>query len=177
MRESFVRGEADASPLMRLRLGDDAVKRSLLSICLPVVIAVGSITCGGNLSASNQPLQDNSYGGAATDYADLVDSVRAAGARVETAGEVDQPFFSVKGRMITVHGEDVQVFQYPDATGADAEAALVSPDGSAVGTTTLHWIGSPHFYKKGRLLVLYVGDTARVLKALEAALGRQFAGK
>ena len=79
--------------------------------------------------------------------------------------------------MITVHGEDVQVFQYPDPAVADVEAALISPEGSAVGTTKLQWIGSPHFYKKGKLLVLYVGDSAPVLKALDAVLGPQFAGR
>lgn len=79
--------------------------------------------------------------------------------------------------MIKVSGENIQVFQYFHAAAADAQAALVSPDGSAVGTSKLHWIGPPHFYKKGKLLVLYVGGNAKALKALEAVLGRQFAGK
>ncbi len=79
--------------------------------------------------------------------------------------------------MIKVSGEDVQVFQYFHAAAADAQAALVSPDGSAVGTSKLHWVGPPHFYKKEKLLVLYVGDNDKVLKTLEAVLDRQFAGK
>lgn len=79
--------------------------------------------------------------------------------------------------MIKVHGEEVQVFQYPHAAAADAQAALVSPDGSAVGTSKILWVGPPHFFKQGKLLVLYVGDNGKVLKALEAALGRPFAGK
>ena len=85
--------------------------------------------------------------------------------------------FSVQGRMIQVNGEDVQVFQYAHVVAASEQAALVSPDGSAVGTSSLHWIGTPHFYKRGLLLVLYVGDDEAVRKALEAVLGRQFAGK
>ncbi len=79
--------------------------------------------------------------------------------------------------MIKVRGEDVQVFQYFNAAAADAQGALVSRDGDAVGTTKIHWIGPPHFYKKGKLLVLYVGDNDKVLKALEAVLGQQFAGR
>jgi len=90
---------------------------------------------------------------------------------------VEQPFFSVKGKMIEVQGEGVQVFQYLSAAEADRQAALVSPSGSTIGTTKVHWIGPPHFYKKGKLLVLYVGDDDKLLKALEAALGRQFAGQ
>ncbi len=79
--------------------------------------------------------------------------------------------------MLKIGGEDIQVFRYSHAAAADAEAAQVSRDGNAVGTSKLHWIGSPHFYKKGKLLVLYVGDNITVLKALDAVLGRQFAGK
>lgn len=153
------------------------MKLFLLSIRLLFVVAVGSTACAGKLSASNQPQQGKSHAGQVMDYASLIDNLRAAGISVEPEGEVDQPFFSVEGMMIKVRGEDVQVFQYSSAAAADAQAALVSLDGSAVGTTKLHWIGPPHFYKQGKLLVLYVGDNDEVLKALEATLGRQFAGK
>jgi len=98
------------------------------------------------------------------------------GAGATAVGEVDQPFFSIPGRMIKVHGEDVQVFQYANAAAAAAEAAPISRDGRTVGTRKVHWIGSPHFFKKEKLLVLYVGDNAKVLGSLEAALGQQFAG-
>lgn len=168
-----MRGEACASPLTRLR----RVHLVPLSICLLVFVAVGSTACGGKLPASNPPQQAKSHTGPGTDYASLVDNLRAAGVSVEPEGEVDQPFFSVKGTVIKVRGEDVQVFQYSDAAAADTQAALVSLDGSAVGTTKLHWVGSPHFYRKGKLLVLYVGDNDQVLKALQAVLGRQVAGR
>jgi len=79
--------------------------------------------------------------------------------------------------MIRVRDEDVQVYQYPNVAVADREAALISPDGSSVGKTKIHWIGSPHFYKKERLLVLYLGDNGKVLKLLETVLGKPFAGK
>jgi hypothetical protein len=34
----------------------------------------------------------------------------------------------------------------------------------------------PHFFKRGRLLVLYLGTDRQILKILHAALGKQFAG-
>lgn len=153
------------------------MKLFLFSIGLFFVVAAGSTACGGTLSLSNQPQQSESPAGPVTDYTSLIDNLRAAGVRVRPEGEVDQPFFSVTGMMIKVLGEDIQVFQYSNAAAAEAQAAQVSLDGSAVGTTKLHWVGPPHFYKKGKLLVLYIGDTDKVLKALEAVLGRQFAGK
>jgi len=112
-----------------------------------------------------------------TDYASLAASLRAAGASVRPGAKVDQPFFPVSGRLIEVHGEDVQVFEFADAAAAKAQAAPISPTGTTIGTTKVQWIGPPHFYRKDRLLVLYVGDSERVLKALETVLGPQFAGR
>ena len=117
-----------------------------------------------------------SHGGSVTDYVSLIDNLRAAGATVEPAGDVSQPFFSVKGQVITVNGGEVQVFEYSADASADAEAALVSPDGGSVGTSMISWIAPPHFYKKSRLIVLYVGDNTAVIEALEGVLGPQFAG-
>ena len=110
-------------------------------------------------------------------YSRLIDSLRVAEVSALPAEAVNQPFFSVQGRLIKINGEDVQVFQYAHAAAAAEQAALVSPDGNAVGTSMPHWIGSPHFFKKELLLVLYVGDDDKVQRALEAVLGQQFAGK
>lgn len=114
---------------------------------------------------------------AITDGASLVRELRAAGAKVEIAGEVDQPFLSITGTLIKLQGEDVQVFEYSSAAQMEAEAKLISRDGTTVGNRKIHWIGPPHFFKQGRVLVLYVGDEKKVEKALEAVLGRQFAGR
>ena len=155
----------------------DLVKLFLLPVCWLLLAAVGSSACGEKLSGSNQPQQGKSHAGPVTDYASLIAHLRAPGASVKPGGDVEQPFFSVKGKMIEVQGEGVQVFQYLSAAAADGQAALVSPSGSTIGTTKVHWMGPPHFYKKGKLLVLYVGDDDKLLTALEAALGRQFAGQ
>ena len=144
------------------------MRRLLLSLGLFFVLAVGLPVRSATSPGSDQPVMD---------YAGLIKSLRAAGAPVERRGGVDQPFFSVNGKMLKIHGEDVQVFEYSDTTAAEAEATLVSPSGSGVGTTKIHWVGPPHFFRKGRLIVLYVGDNGKVLKALEAVLGLQFAGR
>jgi hypothetical protein len=140
------------------------VKRLLVCLVLLVVSAAG----GAPALAANQPVMDR---------ARLIESLRAAGAPVKRAGPVEQPFLSVGGTMIKVYGEDVQVFQYRSPAATEQQAAAISPDGGTIGTTKIHWIGLPHFYKNGRVLVLYLGDEPKVLKALEAVLGPQFAGK
>lgn len=107
----------------------------------------------------------------------FVRTLRARGLTVESAGEVSQPFFKPEGRGFTVGGENVQVFSYPSASAAEAEAKQVNAEGTSVGTSAMMWVGPPHFFRKGRLVVIYVGENAGVLKALTSVLGPQFAGK
>ncbi len=106
----------------------------------------------------------------------LIADLRAAGATVSPSGEITQPFFTVKGQVVKVNSHDVQVFEYATATTSDAEAAQVSPDGSSIGTSIVTWIATPHFYKRGQVIVLYVGDDVDVINPLKAVLGEQFAG-
>jgi len=153
------------------------VRLFLSSIGLLLVVAVGCAT-GGEKSPGPGPAQQKQpKSEPVTDYPSLIKSLRALGAGATAVGDVEQPFFSIKGLMIRVHGEDVQVFQYANAAAADAEATPISRDGMAVGTRKIFWVGAPHFYKQGRLLVLYVGSNDKVLKTLETALGQQFAGQ
>jgi hypothetical protein len=114
---------------------------------------------------------------AASDIDKWLDAVAARGVRVERVGEVEQPFLSVIGQMVQVNSEDVQAFGYPSAADMEAQASRISPDGGTVGTSNIHWIGTPHFFKQGKLLVLYVGENDDLLRILTATLGRQFAGK
>lgn len=152
------------------------MKLLLSSIGLLFAVVLGCASGGEKSPGPDRIQQQPSTGGAVTDYPSLIKSLRAAGAGAAAAGEVEQPFLAVAGSMIKVHGEDVQVFQYPSAAEMEAQAAPISRDGMAVGTRKILWVGTPHFFKQGRLLVLYVGDNDKVLKTLEAVLGRQFAG-
>lgn len=114
-------------------------------------------------------------GGAVEDYDSLVEALTGAGATVEEAGEVEQPFFDVSGRIIKVNDADVQVFEFEDEAAAQAAADLVGSDGIVFDTIIVDWIATPHFYRSGRIIVLYVGEDAGVQQLLEAALGAPFA--
>lgn len=146
-------------------------KKWLLIIGLVLVLGIVGLA-----SCTSEESPPATHGGAVKDYISLVDNLRQAGATVEPAGEMTQPFFSVTGNIIVVNGGDVQVFEYADTAAAEAEAALVSPDGSSVGTSMVGWVASPHFYRAEKLIVLYVGDSETVTDVLESVLGQQFAG-
>ena len=134
------------------------------------------VACGGssNVRQSAPPL----------DYATLVERLRADGATVELAGDASAyPIVTPTGRMIHLNGERVMVFEYRDAPAAQAEAAHVSPDGSAYmgddsdrRSAVLDWPFAPRWYHAGRLIVLYVGEKNAVGDLLQRELGAPFAG-
>jgi hypothetical protein len=112
-----------------------------------------------------------------TELRSLIKKLRRQGARVVlTSEKVEQPFFSSPARILNINGVGVQVFQYSSTSAVNKEAMLVSSDGMSIGSSKPAWMGPPHFFKSGRLIVLYVGNDHTILKAIQGALGKQFAG-
>jgi hypothetical protein len=108
----------------------------------------------------------------------LIAALRTRGATV-SRGEVlpqsSNPFLSANAQLLVVNGANVSVFEYPSVAAAASDAAKVSPDRCSVGTTIITWVGPPHFYKSGRLIVLYAGTSDAVVMPLESVLGPPFA--
>lgn len=137
---------------------------------LPVTAVFGLVGCLGSDDTVT------SHGGPVVDHVSFIDTLRAGGHKVEPKGPINQPFLSVQGQMIEIDGTDVQVFEYRAASAAKVEAEKVSPDGTGVGTTRISWMEPPHFYRKGKIIALYLGSDLKILQTLEAVLGPQFAG-
>lgn len=138
-----------------------------------VTFTTGQNGCDKKAKSDSPSARENSLQTTAA----LIKKLRAGGAKVESKGEkIEQPFFSPSGQNLNVNGETVQVFEYENSATADTEAAQIKPDGTTA-TTMINWVAPPHFFRNGNLIVLYVGENADVIKSLENALGRQFAGK
>jgi hypothetical protein len=118
-----------------------------------------------------------SHGNLIGGHVEFVDALRAAGATVEPTEPITQAFFTPEGNILKVNGADVQVFEYENEEAMQSEASQVAPDGGSIGTTMVTWVETPHFYKAGRIIVLYVGNDESVLGLLEQVLGQQFAGR
>ncbi|MCS4538575.1 MAG: hypothetical protein HYY67_06950 [Thaumarchaeota archaeon] len=129
------------------------------------------------MSGTQTPLQPPvSHGGPVKDYVSLIDALRAKGLVVEPAGKLIQPFFTVEAQIITVDGKQVQVFEYSNEASMNTEVSKVSPDGGTIGNSKVTWIEPPHFYKTGRIIVLYVGSNSTIIGALNDVIDPQFAG-
>ena len=156
------------------------MRTRLLFFSCFVLLALLATACGGKAAAAEAASETEpiaSQPATLEDLASLVAALGAAGATVEPAESVQQVFFTAAGLIVRVNGADVQVFEYATAEAMETDAAQVSADGGSIGTSMVSWMATPHFYKAGRILVLYVGDDRSILDLLEGILGPQFAGR
>jgi hypothetical protein len=117
------------------------------------------------------PLTGSLPASAVGSFDGLINKLNAGGATVESGGPVEQPFFSAPGQILKLNGKDVQVFEYPNEEARLAESSRISKDGGTIGTSMVSWIEPPHFWARGNMIVLYVGQDAQVIETLTAAMG------
>jgi hypothetical protein len=169
------------SPAPAVQTPPDA-SQSPISIGDSPDTAKGPISIGGGPSLGLDPANQRSHGGAVTNHVSFVDQLRAQGLMVEPVNSVEQPFLAVKGELLRLQGgelkqpAEVQSFEYANIEAVTAEVAQIDADGNPKDAS-VSWQGTPHFFQKDKLLVLYVGDDPAVLGHLSGLLGAQVAGR
>ena len=155
------------------------MKRNTFTIVTVLVGILVSSACSSQATQLPEAsaTQVASQASGVEDQASLIEALRASGAQAELGDPVEQAFFTVAGQILKVNGKDVQVFEYESSEKMEADAAQVAPDGGSIGTSMPMWVEPPHFFKSGRVLVLYVGEDKAVIDLLKGALGEQFAGR
>lgn len=108
---------------------------------------------------------------------ELIAALEAEGLEVSKGELLEADLFSVPALLLEGTEGSLQVMEYADQAAAEADASLVDASGSTIGTSQPFWVDVPHFFKSGKLIVLYVGSDPQALSALEAVLGPQFAGR
>jgi hypothetical protein len=140
---------------------------------------IGIIAAGGTAAyviPSQEYVQQQPTQNHVNDYATFVGMLKALGAKVEKIDHLDDSPFSVPTRVTSVNGETIQVYEFETETDAKAATQTVSDDGTEIGTSMITWIGPPHFYAQGKIIVLYTGENSEISSLLEDLLGPQFAG-
>ena len=146
------------------------MKHSLLLISV-LVFAYAISACGKSAAIDASPEARS-----VEDQASLLNALKAAGATVEVGDSITQEFFRVEGQTVKVNEGDLQVFEYESPEAMEKDASQVAPDGGSIGTSMVSWIDTPHFYKAGRIIVLYLGSDQAILDLLNKVIGPQFAG-
>jgi hypothetical protein len=152
-----------------------ALKRSAVRISLAIALAV--IVVGAGVGVYMQAT--------AFSYQDLLAALAAKGASVQERGAASTLTFQGTGHALTVNGAPVIVYEYSASAVAQLDAARVSADGATFqsglwplggAAVTVDWIAPPHDYRRGRVIVTYIGDDGAITRLLSAVLGQQFAG-
>ncbi len=148
--------------------------KNLSALLLVFALSVsGCAKAATSVPLSTQPAQPL----AVEDTASFLSALQASDSTAEIADSVTQVFFSPEGSIVKVNGQDIQVFEYENKEAMENEASLVAPDGGSIGTSMVTWMDVPHFYKAGRIIVLYIGSDETTLDLLEKVIGPQFAGR
>ena len=148
--------------------------RNKLSSSVILILAVVMLAaCAGNSGSEETPTAELYV----VDKEGLIAALNAADAVREVGDPVKQEYFSVGGARVKVRESDILVFEYDSSEAMEADASLVAADGGSIGTTMLFWVSTPHFFKAGRIIVVFIGDDAETLAQLQSLLGAQFAGR
>jgi hypothetical protein len=130
-------------------------------------------TVGPTLAAASLPV---------TDFAGLEAHLAARGVAAKFEVEQDLGYLGTPGRIYDLGGgETLEVHTYPDALAAAQMAAGVAPDGASVTDANgeriaVVWMGTPHVFRSGPLIAVYVGNTPATLGTMVEAMGQPFAG-
>jgi hypothetical protein len=107
----------------------------------------------------------------------IIERLGREGVDVGMVGEVSVPFFSVRGAMLNVAGEGVQVYEYGARAAVRKDIDAVSLRADSAGGFALTWERPPHVYRFRNHVILYPGSHPDVLAALTRAFGTQVAGE
>jgi hypothetical protein len=159
---------------------------SAFPVILSAVLLAGC-TSSGDTSAPDAAAPSSQPPGSAPaspiqDQATFIEALRTRGVSPEAKEAVRQSFLHAAGTRLTLRGgglsgpADVQSYDYPDVRPATQDAEAIDPDGNSTQTMQIDWVAPPHFFRTGRLIVLYVGADRAVVRLLGELLGPQFAG-
>jgi hypothetical protein len=163
---------------MKRVLSKPAVRLGLLLLLLLLLVLV----VGAGIVAYTQT-QNTAFS-----YADLLAALHSRGATVQERGAASWSV-TFQGadhhHQLSVNGAQVDAYEYATTSAAQADAGRVSSNGSTFrvdsgpygsSVVNVDWDAPPHHYRRGRVIVSYIGDDRAIIGLLTAVLGLQFAG-
>lgn len=116
------------------------------------------------------------FKGEVENYPSFVKALKSKGLLVKEIETIDDSFFSVPTKVISVSGIDLQIYEFNSRMNMEAAKEKISFDGTQIGLSFIKWMDSPHFYGKNTIIVQYIGNNPEILNLLDSLLGNQFAG-
>lgn len=115
-------------------------------------------------TASITPTVAQAKSGPAT--ANVLKDLNEQNLNVENLGHVSHPYLMGRGTLVGFMGDNIQIFEYPNAETARTEASAIIGRSPRLATERYF-----HLYRQGNLIGLYFGYNAEVLKAIQEEMG------
>jgi len=123
--------------------------------------------------------EDNTING----FKDLVAFLQKSGLIIKSKGKASPLLSCISAEKtfeMIVNDDIIQIFEFNNKEAADKQAENISPNGTSIigseSACSILFVDTPHFFKKNKLIVLYVGKNTSVINALIEKYGTQFAG-
>ena len=100
----------------------------------------------------------------------------ATGHRIEIGPEVEKPYFDVPARGLKINGSPVYCVAFTESKETDEFVATIAKDGRMIGEKKVEEEKTPHFFREGKVVALYLGDKQSTIEILEEVMGKQIAG-
>ena len=87
----------------------------------------------------------------------------------------NEKVFSVDKQIVKIKGGELSLYEY----AKDAKTSLkndinsIENKGNVINGMKMTWNASPHFYNKGRVIVVYDGDSREIMTSLNEILGNE----
>lgn len=94
--------------------------------------------------------------------------------------DIDSDMLSDKAKSISLGNDTLTIYEFNNYTEMMESSNGIDTYGSTVkcGNTEskIEWISTPHWFRRGSIIILYVGDNTELIKTLESIVTPQFAG-
>jgi hypothetical protein len=87
---------------------------------------------------------------------------------------------TTRKRMMLDNDIVLDIYLFKTNAKLEKEASRIDSGGAGysgpLNNVKVSWVSVPHFYKKGTIIVQYIGEDDSIISTLEEILGEQFAG-
>lgn len=94
--------------------------------------------------------------------------------------DVQKDFLPTTRKMMVIDKDTIFIYLYNNDKEAAADSKRIDIMGCSYQnggkSVQVSWISFPHFYRKGSIIVQYVGINEKIISDLKDILGKQFAG-
>ena len=144
------------------------IKKVLILFLLVIISLVGAIGCNSINKAENE-----------FDLSIIKEEMDSRGYDFEIE-DIEPSFSSNESKTMKIGEALIVVYSYKNNEEIEKNSEHISPDGSGFhngkDSFEIDWISKPHFYKKGSIIVNYVGEDEKILDELKNIFGTQFTG-